>query len=148
MNDKDVVMNEEFFAEGTKYNYCKLDTYTKDQTFEGLCSADGIPVLGRTISKTDFFDGQVSDGKFNGFGQLYNFDDQTYYTGSFKNGLKHGIGETYAKGVISKQIWYKSIYMGESSSDLGYQMMTYEALQLLPYYEAKTADDKKLVGQI
>jgi hypothetical protein len=38
--------------------------------------------------------------------------------------------------------------MGESSSDLGYQMMTYEALQLLPYYEAKTADDKKLVGQI
>jgi len=68
MNDKDVVMNEEFFAEGTKYNYCKLDTYTKDQTFEGLCSADGIPVLGRTISKTDFFDGQVSDGNFNGFG--------------------------------------------------------------------------------
>jgi hypothetical protein len=63
-NDKDVVMNPEFFAEGTKYTYCKLDTYTKDQTFEGLCSPDPqIPAFGRTISKTAFYDGEHFKGK-------------------------------------------------------------------------------------
>ena len=28
--DKNVVMNQEFFVEGSKYTYCKLDTYKKD----------------------------------------------------------------------------------------------------------------------
>ena len=28
--NKDAVMNQEFFVEGSKYTYCKLDTYKKD----------------------------------------------------------------------------------------------------------------------
>ena len=86
------------------------------------------PILGRTITKTYFYDGLVSNSLFNGFGQLYTFSDKTFFSGTFKNGAKYGPGTTYSKGKSVKGLWFNDIYMGEYSIDLENEMRLYMML--------------------
>lgn len=109
LDDKDIIMNEKFFIEGSNYVYCKLES------FEGLCEkvkSKSVPALGRTTTKSYFFDGQMLNNQFNGFGQVYTLSNETYFSGTFKDGMKMGKGSSYSKGKSVESFWYNSIYMG------------------------------------
>jgi hypothetical protein len=71
--------------------------------------------LGRTTTEEFFFDGQMSDNKFEGFGQIYHKSNQTYFSGTFKNGMKIGKGSSFSKGKTLVGFWYNSNFMGEYS---------------------------------